>query len=320
MSSSGFGRPTHRIALACVHIAVLLTTTTVVLVGRSDLRAQVATHFTLSGRPDATMERNIFCWVVLNAAVLITLLGLVTAWRVRGRSVLSSWSASLAFAGAMLAGFVTWTVGTQRVGGNAPPATGPSILAIALIVGSALTCAALASTLALRGTDEWLSSAVLPRLGLGDQESATWTRRLRSPWFLLFAGIGVVFAIVGLFVGLIPLVVVGLVTAIVNVEAHTIRVRVDRLGLRIAWGPFGVPATRITLDRIATASPIDVKPREWGGWGYRGSLRFWGRAAAVLRRGPGIRVDLRDGRTFAVTIDDADTAAALLNDYVARVA
>jgi len=32
----------------------------------------------------------------------------------------------------------------------------------------------------------------------------------------------------------------------------------------------------------------------------------------VLRSGPGIRVDLRDGRVFAVTVDDAATGAAVL--------
>ena len=43
---------------------------------------------------------------------------------------------------------------------------------------------------------------------------------------------------------------------------------------------------------------------EWGGWGYRWIP--WAKAsAAVIRRGPGIALVLRDGRRFAVTVDDA---------------
>ena len=63
---------------------------------------------------------------------------------------------------------------------------------------------------------------------------------------------------------------------------------------------------------------IDVRPGEWGGWGYRGSVKVFGRAAVVLRAGTGIRVDLVGGRAFAVTVDDAETGARLLNDLAAR--
>jgi hypothetical protein len=73
------------------------------------------------------------------------------------------------------------------------------------------------------------------------------------------------------------------------------------------------------LEQIVGASVIDLKPREWGGWGYRGSRRAFGRAAVVLRAGPAIRLDLTDRRTFAVTVDDAATGAGLVNDLRARI-
>jgi hypothetical protein len=51
-------------------------------------------------------------------------------------------------------------------------------------------------------------------------------------------------------------------------------------------------------------------------FGYRGSLLVFG-SAAVVRRGPALRLSLRDGKTFLVTVDDAATGAALLNDLIA---
>ena len=46
-------------------------------------------------------------------------------------------------------------------------------------------------------------------------------------------------------------------------------------------------------------------------------LALFGAAAVVVRRGPALRLALRDGKTFLVTVDDAATGAALLNDLIA---
>jgi hypothetical protein len=80
----------------------------------------------------------------------------------------------------------------------------------------------------------------------------------------------------------------------------------------------GLWRTGVALRDVVQAEAIDIRPLEWGGWGYRGSLRLMGRAAVVLRAGPGVRLELRGGRVLAVTVDDAETAAGLLNDLVAR--
>jgi hypothetical protein len=49
-----------------------------------------------------------------------------------------------------------------------------------------------------------------------------------------------------------------------------------------------------------------VSPRGWGGWGYR--WRPEKGTAVVVRRGPGLVVDLGNGRHFTVTVDDAEGA------------
>ncbi|MGO9672471.1 MAG: hypothetical protein ACLPS1_28540, partial [Streptosporangiaceae bacterium] len=74
--------------------------------------------------------------------------------------------------------------------------------------------------------------------------------------------------------------------------------------------------TTYPLPRITAAERIDLKPMQWGGWGYRGSRTAFGRAAVVLRGGDAIRLRLTDGSEFAVTVDDAATGAALLTDLL----
>jgi hypothetical protein len=93
------------------------------------------------------------------------------------------------------------------------------------------------------------------------------------------------------------------------------RVRVDATGLTVRSLPFGWPRRRIRVDRIDTVKTVEVNPlAEFGGWGWR-----WGAAGAgvVAREGQGILVIQRDGRRFTVTVDDAETGAALLAAYVA---
>jgi len=83
----------------------------------------------------------------------------------------------------------------------------------------------------------------------------------------------------------------------------------------VAFGRAGWPRRVIALAEISDSSAILVEPLQWGGWGYRWIP--WARAsAAVIRRGPGIALVLRDGRRFAVTVDDAITGAKMISDAI----
>jgi len=82
----------------------------------------------------------------------------------------------------------------------------------------------------------------------------------------------------------------------------------------VGYGPLGLRLTRFPLRRIVAAEAVDrASPN---GFGYRGSLLVLGAAAVIVRRGPALRLTLRDGKTFVATVDDADTGAALLNDLI----
>jgi hypothetical protein len=96
------------------------------------------------------------------------------------------------------------------------------------------------------------------------------------------------------------------------VMAARVRVRIDASGLTADPGRWHRPSVHIALEDIDQVTALDVRPLRWGGWGYRGSLRLFRRAAWIVRAGPGLRLDLRDGRRFVVTVDEALAGAAAL--------
>ena len=71
---------------------------------------------------------------------------------------------------------------------------------------------------------------------------------------------------------------------------------------------------RIPREQITAAHADTIEPLAWGGWGYRITPR--GRAA-VVRRGPGLVLSRRDAVPFAVTVDDPQAGADLVNAVVA---
>jgi hypothetical protein len=79
----------------------------------------------------------------------------------------------------------------------------------------------------------------------------------------------------------------------------------------------GRPRIVVPLDEVVRAEVVEVSPvAEFGGWGYR--VGRAGRVGIVLRSGQALQVERTGGRSLVVTVDDADTAAALLNTLAAR--
>jgi hypothetical protein len=150
-----------------------------------------------------------------------------------------------------------------------------------------------------------------------------WTGRCASRGFALL-GVGLTLVLAAVGVGTVIALRgsgaptwVGWFVAAVGVAAGVLAWLVSSLEARltsetftVAFGPLGWPRRVIALSDVAEASAIVVEPMQWGGWGYRWIP--WARAsAAVIRRGPGIALTLRDGRQFAVTVDDAVNGAKL---------
>ncbi|MFF7726681.1 DUF1648 domain-containing protein [Streptomyces sp. NPDC008001] len=154
------------------------------------------------------------------------------------------------------------------------------------------------------------------RLTLGDSETAGWTRvagsRVLPVTGVLVAAAGVVVGFTTGWVPALPLLVTGLPMALLTGA----RVTADRRGITVTPSLTPWPRLNVPLERIAEAGHRTVNPvRDFGGWGYRARP---GASGIVLRSGDAISARLTTGSEFVVTVDDAATAAALLNTLAER--
>lgn len=155
-----------------------------------------------------------------------------------------------------------------------------------------------------------------------------WTGRAtnRVQWLLALVGgacmaLGIELAIDSPWTdGILPLVmaVVGCIAAGLLVLFGTlafvhVALRVDQECLEVRCGHIGVPRRRIPLSEVVGVDFVPhVTPRHWGGWGYR--WRPEKGTAVVVRRGEGLVLQLWDGHTFTVTVDDAEAAVRVIRD------
>lgn len=158
-------------------------------------------------------------------------------------------------------------------------------------------------------------AAAGPRLPLAKGEAAVWTRGVGSPVLAVVGAgttlLGVVLTVVTDVTAESVLIVVGLISAALS----RCRVTVDRRGLSVAPWFAPRPRMRIPLERIEKATSREARALSLGGWGYRIQP---GRSALVLRSGDALFLRLATGKEFVVTVDDAATAAALLNTLINR--
>jgi hypothetical protein len=93
-------------------------------------------------------------------------------------------------------------------------------------------------------------------------------------------------------------------------------VRIDSRGVRIR-SAMGFPSISIPLDNITSANVVDVNAlSQYGGWGVRWNLG--GRLGIILRSGEALEIHRRKGLVVVITIDDATTAAGLINGLIQR--
>lgn len=276
----------------------------------------IASHWGFDGKPNDSIDLGVFAGLMI-AIVAVAGVGAHVA-SLRRNPEPPQLSAAVA-----LATLLQWTfalVGIFALVANLDAAGWeqaddvPILLAIVPLLLAASVAAGVARIARPIEHRSPVADEVLPSVGLAPGERVAWTGTMHVSWPLYFGGaiwIGglMLLTTVGLGPGLLMVVSGSLVLAFASVK-----VVVDRRGLAVGYGPFGWPRTRIALDRIERAAVIDVAPGSHGGWGYRGSLRLLGRAAVILRSGEAIRLDLRGGKRFIVTVDDATTAAGTLND------
>jgi hypothetical protein len=300
-----------------VPLAWLVVAVAPFLLAWQHLPEPIASHWTLFGRPNGAMPR-ISVLAIHGGAAFLAAIAAFVATRERdhargtGASVGLATSIGTLFAGISIAVVITnYGVATWQDAHQTP---------IVILIAPAAACiaAALASRSArtLDAPPTALSS--LPTIGLGPTERAAWLGRARNKLFSIGAIVSIASSITAYALSQVSTAIKFGLIGVVLVFVSELHLFIDERGLAITFGPLGWPRIRVKLAEIRSARRLDIAPMKHGGWGYRGSLTIFGRAAAIVRGGDGIELQLEGNRTLLVSTDDAGVAAGLLNDLVRR--
>jgi hypothetical protein len=309
-------------------LALLATMVAVPAALWSRLPGRVADHWTLTGTANGASPRlAAFAALGLPAVLGACLIGL--GWAVTRNGARTGASRRGRDAGVPAAGLVSIglflmaisaasvvMVAVANLGGRGlgSASVGPGGL-VGIVGGPALLAFSAGYVLRRHGGGPAGSGTPRSSLGLRAGERAVWTGRARAGWawpvaVLLLAG--------GLLAGTVTAqwALGGLLLAagVAALNFTSVRVTVAARGVTVGYGALGLRLTRIPLRRIASAAAVEQTAFTFG---YRGSLLLFGAALVALRRGPALRLTLRDGKMFTATVDDAATGAALLNDLIA---
>ncbi|MFZ4234909.1 DUF1648 domain-containing protein [Streptomyces murinus] len=289
---------------------------------RDRLPDRLATHWSGGPAPDGSMP--LWSASLVPAAVWLVL---ALALSVRGRR---SWAGPRSWLPIALAPTGVVLVGAQVsiVRANLDRADWHQARQPGWWIAVTLALAAAAGVLAWRLTVRATATAPLagaPELDLARDERLVWFSRTANPWLQSLsavAGLVAVGAALGLVLGLAPTATLWPVCAACAVLAlaggvsSSVRAKVSEAGLEISFGPLGWPVRRWTPDALESARAERRLPSQVGGWGYR--LSGLG-TTVMLRAGDCLVVRPRGRRSdFAVSVDDAERGAALLNALRAR--
>ena len=117
---------------------------------------------------------------------------------------------------------------------------------------------------------------------------------------------------VSLVIGLIAAVVILPLTVISSVR---FTITIDGSGIT-ARSATNLPKIHVPASQITSAQLVEVSPMaEFGGWGWRLGGNGTG---IVMRAGEGIRISREGKSDLTITVDDAETAVALLRRTMER--
>ena len=313
----------HRVAttlLALVAPLVLLGIAVAVAVSwADDLPDPVAVHWGTHG-PDGfgSLAAAIVPMLVTGALLACGAwaLAFYAGWSSSTRRIAAGSSLGMAF---VLSALMLGSLHAQR--GLADAANAPDV-STPLLVGvlGGIAVGALAAWLTPADEDQPATVPVdpsAPRIDLRSSERAVWRRSVFSRTTIV-VGIGAVLVILVLTVvtRIWPLALLAVLIAALLGTMASFDATVDQRGL-VARSTLGWPAVRVPLDEVVGARVTSVRPlKDFGGWGYR--LGRGGRTGIVLRTGEALEVERTGGRVVVVTVDDAQTGAALLNTLADR--
>lgn len=301
--------------VTAVGLAVLVAATAVAQSWRGQLPDPVASHWGVDGTADGFSSVNATLAVMFGFGVALVLgFGAVTVLLGHSAAARRIGAAATIWSALFLSLLTLGTLYIQRGLTDSRHVGGIGGVLLVAILGSLLP--AIAVGMLVPGDRRLPTSdtvaADAPRAALVAGERTTWTAPTDAGP-AIGIGLGAVAALLALVVvtriwGLLVLVgVLGIVIA----SMFWWVVRVDRTGLSVR-SALGWPKVLVPLDEVVRADVIEVRPlRDFGGWGLRVGLS--GRIGVVLRSGEALLVQRTGGRSVAVTVHDAVTAAGVLN-------
>lgn len=301
--------------VAAAGLFVLVVSTILALSWRNELPDPVASHWGVDGTANGFSSFNAIMAVMLGFGIaLVAGLGAVTLWLGHAAVIRRICAAATVWAALFISILTLGTLYIQRGLTDAHDVGGVGAVMLVAVAGSLLPAVIVGILIPgdppLPTTDAVARDA--PRTTLADGERTTWTGRAQA---VPAIGAGVL-VLVGLLALVIVirlwalLIVVGLVGFLVLSMLQWV-VRIDVTGLTIR-STLGWPRIRVPLNEVVRADVIDVRPlRDFGGWGLR--VGRGGRLGIVLGKGKALLVQRTGDRSIAVTIADANDAAATLN-------
>lgn len=299
-------------------LITLLATVAVLglLFGGVSLPDPIATHWGIDGRPDDSLPK---LGLAVGATLPLLALGIASVLATKPRNRVLT----LAFGGGLsaMSVCVAWSIRVLNQGASHWTEARNFELSHAALVVLALLLPLGAFFRRYRDVLKDDTNALsAPKLSLKPQERAVWLSSARNNWVKLLAVPALALPwVVDTPPNLSWLVVVGSVGLLILADAFSyLRVRVDRRGVHITYGHLGLIRQHVDLSDVGHAETLDVQPLKHGGWGYRGSLILFRRAAIVIRGGSALRIALSNGRHLTITIDHPSDGVALLNGLAAQ--
>ncbi|MER5535698.1 DUF1648 domain-containing protein [Streptomyces mirabilis] len=305
-------------------VGVLALLVALPLAASGRLPDRLATHWEAgSDRPDDSMPLwaaalfPALIWGVLAVGVVLTLRRAGA-----GRGVPGWAAAGLGFGGVTLLGAQASVVraNLDRADWHEAGSVTSGVVGT-LVVAAAAGAAGLLAT--RRAPDEPRPATDGPTLDIPAGQRVVWLARTSNSWLHALAaltGLLAITAVVSALAGLtdLPFLLAAAPFAFASLlvlGCSSVRARVGERGLDVAFGPFGWPTRHWAAEDIESARVENRTPAQVGGWGYRLS----GLGTTVMPRGGEcLVIHPSRGREFAVSVDDAERGAALLNSLSAR--
>ncbi|MDJ0350533.1 hypothetical protein [Cryobacterium sp. PH29-G1] len=280
---------------------------------RDRLPTDLASHWSGAGPADGAMAASVLFSLYLaitgvsaGAGVAIALWSRISAGARRGGLFLFGLFGGMGAASWLLSAGLT-----MRAGDPYEVVLGPWFLLSLASAGYGLIPSLISPKPHIEATD------VRGRFTLAARETGAWSQTITGN---IFVWATIILVVLGGAI-YVPMVIDGRIggelfgmatmTAAVLLVASFIRLRVtaDWRGLRVVSAVLRLPLKRIRMKNIDLLEAGELRPAEWGGWGYR---IMPGRSALILRKGPGLIVTTRNQKQFAISLDDPETPAALL--------